>query len=440
MSHYKINYQNNDICHFDLGAMMPNHKYYKRIDSPNGNNKYIYFYTAEEYNSYLKTGKVPAQKNKTTNSTVKPNKTYGVNLNDIKKSFNKITGNIGSNTKQALNKLLNNKNVVEKKTILKSTVQKGEDHIKKLVSNIGNQTKKDLISVQNSKYILRGKTFVNNVKNKVNISINRFDEESKKAMRFVNTVTDNSIVKNLSYKQLLNGNKKEIVKKFIDEVKDDAEFAYQSIYKYNRYTVNSDERYIAKTKNDIYHVNNRNQSTEAINSLKKTNTKYTEVQDMEFVNPDFKKGKEYQINCAFCTMTYDLRRRGYDVTAEANYNSEGKGLNYWNTTTNLYNGEFDLVNTHYDPSDYKTKVKEVEKDLMKYDNGSYGYFCLSWTNGGGHAVIWEKTNDQIVLRDCQTNEVLQLEDYMKLAKNVRYFRSDNLEVNDNAMKLIKERK
>ena len=43
---------------------------------------------------------------------------------------------------------------------------------------------------------------------------------------------------------------------------------------------------------------------------------HTASQDLAATNPNHRKGTEWQINCQRCVAAYELRRRGYDVTAK----------------------------------------------------------------------------------------------------------------------------
>ena len=42
---------------------------------------------------------------------------------------------------------------------------------------------------------------------------------------------------------------------------------------------------------------------------------HTTEADIKGTNPLFSSGREYQINCQRCVPAYEMRRRGYDVTA-----------------------------------------------------------------------------------------------------------------------------
>ena len=50
--------------------------------------------------------------------------------------------------------------------------------------------------------------------------------------------------------------------------------------------------------------------------FKKIIGRHTSNEDLRAVNPNYGKGYGYQINCQKCVPTYELRRRGYNVTAK----------------------------------------------------------------------------------------------------------------------------
>lgn len=139
-------------------------------------------------------------------------------------------------------------------------------------------------------------------------------------------------------------------------------------------------------------------------------------------------------NCSYCTAAYDLRQRGYDVEAGP-----------W-TETDEPTTVYEILSWYDNPQPYSLEynqyqVKEAasltESELLKQGDGARGHFLLYWQNGGGHDVVYEVKNNKVIIRDCQTNETLKLEDYMQYAKTVTFFRTDNLNVNDNVLDKVR---
>ena len=148
--------------------------------------------------------------------------------------------------------------------------------------------------------------------------------------------------------------------------------------------------------------------------------------------PDTFCNDAYLINCAYCTLAYDLRQRGYDVEASAAYygtENDNAEIESW-----YEGGKF----TECSFSD----VESIEKEIL--DNspeGSYGQFGCYWILGGGHAMVYEVKNGEVWLRDCQHNEKYKLKEYplREYFFSVDYMRTDNLKLTDRALVGVKNR-
>lgn len=188
-----------------------------------------------------------------------------------------------------------------------------------------------------------------------------------------------------------------------------------------------------------------------LKSLKKDNplpelplkTKATTLdEDMAAVNPTYHTNNKsnYDENCGACTVAYDLRRRGYDVAAvdEDTYRKSGGTLNdlvdcYDNAKlidqsyiARKYNISEESLSGH--PT--KELVSCMEKEMLSEGEGARGNFLTVWSLGGGHSISWEVENGEIVYRDCQTNEKVELDKWLGVSDEFYYFRTDNLTPNE----------
>lgn len=188
-----------------------------------------------------------------------------------------------------------------------------------------------------------------------------------------------------------------------------------------------------------------------LKSLKKDNplpdlplkTKATTLdEDMAAINPIYHTNDKsnYDENCGACTIAYDLRRRGYDVAAvdEDMYRKSGGTLNdlvdcYDNAKlidqsyiARKYNISEESLSGH--PT--KELVSCMEKEMLSGGEGARGNFLTVWSLGGGHSISWEVENGEIVYRDCQTNEKVELDKWLGLSDEFYYFRTDNLTPNE----------
>lgn len=182
--------------------------------------------------------------------------------------------------------------------------------------------------------------------------------------------------------------------------------------------------------------------------------KYNKEEDQAVTNPDYDPNKyAYSMNCAFCTATYDMRKRGYDVeAAPANSftHNDLSEITSWyegdpevssvDVAANLYyDKEGNLLSEKQQQKQTEKTAKAIEKHLKKNGNGSYGHFLVYWNEGGGHSMVWEVQKGEVVIRDCQTNTVGKVEDYLPYISSVNMFRSDNLEISDDMLKAVRKR-
>lgn len=202
----------------------------------------------------------------------------------------------------------------------------------------------------------------------------------------------------------------------------------------------------AKTRNDkakkkksladkIKDLVNPKSEEELCKDLKKKTKKQTASEDQAAVNPYYDTGVlAYGRNCIHCSATYELRRRGYDV--EAMGDNDGETLE---TVTTWYKDEQIKSKTDY-ASDKKKAAKEIEKEIKKNGNGSRGQYIVYWSLGSAHSMVWEVENDEVVIRDCQTNKIHTVEEITALTKKTVYFRTDNLDLEEEILNSVKNKK
>lgn len=198
------------------------------------------------------------------------------------------------------------------------------------------------------------------------------------------------------------------------------------------------------------------------NSLPELNLKNdatTLDEDMALVNPNYQTSEKdkYDQNCAVCTLAYDLRRRGYDIEASSEEvtMADGKtGLTMKEIAACYKGAEIvtmsDIGDKNPDATGAITdalanedgiKIGEhMDKELLSHGEGARGHAVFVWTKGGSHDIIWEVENGKVVYRDCQTNKKIKLEEYSSLSKDMLYMRTDNLQLTDEAMKYVRNRK
>lgn len=157
---------------------------------------------------------------------------------------------------------------------------------------------------------------------------------------------------------------------------------------------------------------------------------------IKFLNPSY-KNKEIitgsSTNCMLCTTAYELRKRGYDVHAGLELSGQGympdslfpKLFTDYKGTTKLPSGHDALSN--------------IENYIRNEGDGSRGNIVVWWKYGGGHSMIWENVNGNVVFKDGQTGQVYK--DFAKeilsnstSLKPIEMLRTDKLTLNTLDMK------
>lgn len=156
--------------------------------------------------------------------------------------------------------------------------------------------------------------------------------------------------------------------------------------------------------------------------------------DAAAVNPLFAVDKPYTTNnCTLCATTYDLRRRGYDVTAKMCDN----GMVVKNTLKDIYEGAKDIgvgsnTNTWDDVKKFAVK---------KFPEGSRGHISIRSPFASlGHSMAWEIKGGKLRVIDPQSNDtnVDLNSDLFKLwgPSMTSFTRLDNLKVKTEGMSTV----
>ena len=132
---------------------------------------------------------------------------------------------------------------------------------------------------------------------------------------------------------------------------------------------------------------------------------YTDKQDIAAINPGYLDlTQNTKSNCMLCSTTYDMRKRGYDVTAQLD--SEGYSfpdLKRWYPKAEL------KTNTRYDENGHVLKQKEyVQKsinNLLSQGEGARGNIMLWFGHGCGHSIAYEIKDGKLMFIDGQSGQV-----------------------------------
>ena len=389
--------KDDELRHWSLKGVFKKFKpkYYTKIKIKN--NEYRYFYSKEEYLAYMNKG-TKKESNKSENKKTSLGSFKNSKKENVKSSKSSFVSLL-KRGKKSVNTLFN-------KTFSKTSLNKGKKTLDKILSKSKSSIKK--ASGKISSLAKKGKTasdkILSKIEKKTVSSIGKTDKKITKAAKKVSKALSSLTepVKNL-FKTA------------------------SEIQKTNQ------EKVIAKLKKD----------PDKISGLDVKKTACSKKEDQEQTNPKYDNGSNYAYsnNCAYASAAYDLRQRGYDVEAAGVKKST---TNTMKEITDWYDGEkvessktlFKKNNVDGKSIGYGECSKLIEEDLLKHGEGARGHFCLYWKNGGGHDVIWEVENNQVILRDCQTNQVYEVHEQLKYAKDFKYFRTDNVEVNEEITKTV----
>jgi hypothetical protein len=136
--------------------------------------------------------------------------------------------------------------------------------------------------------------------------------------------------------------------------------------------------------------------------------------NLSLINPNYRFGVGYKSNCVNCVMAYELRQRGYDVTAKSDVecNVSRKATEMW------YNVVENSANS----------LQEVIELIDISVNARY-FLGVKYPKGDGHALVMVVLNGHITIIDAQIGSSYKIEDLKKTALlHYMFFRIDNLEI------------
>lgn len=147
-------------------------------------------------------------------------------------------------------------------------------------------------------------------------------------------------------------------------------------------------------------------------------------------NPNF---AAYSMNCQRAVVAYELRRRGYDVTALHTYKGDTLPLSARTkgeaVLTSRWMGAFRGAKTDLVGARTRKKAEENLVNKMKsYGEGSRAIVRVQWNDRDGHVFNAEYKNGKMFYSDAQTGKSVNIQHYLSMAKpqSVGLVRTDNL--------------
>lgn len=145
--------------------------------------------------------------------------------------------------------------------------------------------------------------------------------------------------------------------------------------------------------------------------------------DIDSMKKACKGSNDYKgnMNCAYASFTYDMRRRGYDVTSIGTT----EGVDDYNYVKHCYktkDGSSVASHAKIVKQDKMTKYKSLVTALEENGGGKRGIFFVSWEGLGavsGHAMAYEKVGGKYKIIDPQIGKVYNAAGATDMLSDVR---------------------
>lgn len=152
--------------------------------------------------------------------------------------------------------------------------------------------------------------------------------------------------------------------------------------------------------------------------------------------------KAYTANCQRCVVAYELRRRGYDVTALPTY--DGDTLPTALLRGNVKWGRWQGAFRNAKPESVSGKASEdvvnnIKSKMKGYGNGSRAVVSVTYKNrSSGHVFNVEQRKGKTIFVDAQSGERLWAKNFMDIVdrSTVTLTRTDNLKISDRAKNFV----
>lgn len=154
-------------------------------------------------------------------------------------------------------------------------------------------------------------------------------------------------------------------------------------------------------------------------------------------NPNFDPTgtySEYDANCQRCVVAYEMRRRGYDVTAQPTYKGDELpkvvGAKSWGKWQGAFRG---AKPENVGGRNATAVVNNIDKKMRSYGNGARAVVQVMYKNRNfGHVFNVERRGNTNYYVDAQTGERIRAKQFFEITQtsSVKLIRTDNLRASD----------
>lgn len=189
-----------------------------------------------------------------------------------------------------------------------------------------------------------------------------------------------------------------------------------------------------------------NRGIKAGTGRKTTNAKRDSIEyAVANANPNYNKGKEYQVNCQRCVVAYPLLRRGEDVEALPERRGDTT-TDHWQEFFENQQWESARLTNPTKPLDDRQKQTQmaIEDKVKNWGHGSIGIVYVQWAkNQEAHVFNVENVNGKVRFIDAQdgTTDASGYFKHIKANPDTTYIsRVDNLKANPKYIDKVVKRK
>ena len=163
---------------------------------------------------------------------------------------------------------------------------------------------------------------------------------------------------------------------------------------------------------------------------KKKDADHDTFVDLKTTNPNYYQGDEWQVNCQRCVPTFEMRRRGYNVTAMPK-TATNDHLSYY---------PFDVWKSPKIHEANGSGIDEIRQKMLLWGEGARAQVVVVWSGtNSGHTFMAEQRNGQTCFIDPQTSEI-DVSYYFNDVRSgyTRFCRIDNLKPSKHIKACCKE--
>ena len=162
--------------------------------------------------------------------------------------------------------------------------------------------------------------------------------------------------------------------------------------------------------------------------------------------------REFSENCQRCVIAYEMRRRGYDVTALPTFAGDKlPQIAYIDTKNNIYSGRWkgafqgaktlDVSASGNNTAAERRVMENIENRMREFGPGSRAVIQILYRGGGGHVFNVENNGGRIQYIEAQAGTIKNMERTMTHVRtdSVNLVRVDNLKISDRIKHFVRHR-